>query len=280
MSDYVAFATAEHSTWKELVSGFNGLPISTALLIEDISAITPPTLHPAVTPLPWLHTIYWRIKKIAVTGSFTWTRYYESGRLYQVGSWSATDHIIPIIGGITREKDLMTIPSRQWESNSTDPAGSVTTYEDLDAAEGDTTTVNIGSVRLYMTGGPPIGVSPFSTNFHRLPSGELCHAIQLGVYDIVSGIFSGASDFDTGEITADLMGIEVPMGFSFLSAANGDSGSGTFAVTIAEYWPYAAPPVVLYPRSGYQVGDTHPNAGSPIYNTATGAQLLDPVTGF
>ena len=47
-----------------------------------------------------------------------------------------------------------------------------------------------------------------------------------------------------------------------------------------EYWPYAAPDKVLYPRAGYNVGDPHPNAGLPIYDTATGATLRDPVSGF
>lgn len=96
----------------------------------------------------------------------------------------------------------------------------------------------------------------------------------------------------TATILVGALSVSIPMrgvhtivqdsapGTPFVSTSLVPTSFSSLTYTADEYWPYAAPDKVLFPRVGYTVGEDHPNAGLPIYNTTTGAQLLDPVTGF
>jgi hypothetical protein len=298
MGDYFPFATADGGL---LSSGFNGFPFAlddwTNTPVypytrpETISEDTSFVGVDMMKAIKWI----WRVRKWKLSFSVSVAGFanfdYSSGTPVPIDPFTAGPLTAEIILStryinfpqiITRERE---IPLIQWGRAWV--VGSYTTNGPVDAS--------IPDLELQFLN-PPFARPIYqysSSKFAKInrinqvvyvpfSSGAIAITVpNKGSATIQFGEANPGSGTPRQQFTAYIDGVPA------IWEHSGENPSNNFRVTSIsvsidpiEYWPYAAPDKVLYSYENYNVGDPHPNAGLPIYDTATGATLLDPVTGF
>lgn len=241
MSDSVRFGTANDTSTPANSSGFCGFPLPLVYEDPDLGS---PFLIPTFTIQEALK-YFWRVKKWTVTGTTPWGAFSQEAEV-RVAKLSGS--VIP-----TGELELLT------EVLSTDYVSVVLNGQDI-PTDGLAIIIIIDIFLTLDDFGDPLGY--FKDNIFYLPFYiDFTFQQRVGGSTVDERIIS-RSDSSGNDATFD--------GHTFYTST-GDVTD--IAIDPSEYWPYAVQP--LLPD-----GSPHPNAGDPIYNTTTGAQLLDPVTGL
>lgn len=246
MGDYVPFATVESG---QNSSGFNGFPFR--LRSEPASPNSQEILFRMTREE--LFNFVWRVRKVRIVCSIQWS---AGEAPYQKHYSMSGDYIAYLQYGLSSEKNILTSGGYYWF-----------TYFDVPIYNGNSME---GFRQWSISSSNPTEPTPGQI--------EMGASVRLWAVGIYPATFAGSGPEQVG--TMSLFGRPVPLWNSFAYGGTQKVTSVSCTVGIAEYWPYAAPNKILYARPGYNIGDPHPNAGLPIYDTATGATLRDPVTGF
>lgn len=287
MGDYVPFATADSPA----KSGFNGFPFP---LEEWTGTVQEPWSRPETifqylsyvavdmqTAIRWV----WRVRKWKLAVSVSVSGFAEQGdppsRPYTAGPLTAETILESRYKNfpktVNRERD---IPLSSWQSVWT-TSGKIQNGPVSITQGGEFYWLNhpdASAVALFFGAKAKID---YSTQKVYIPFACAINAVSSplgGGTTIVFGEFGDDLYHTRKQFTAYIDGI--PTTWEYLDRAVSTVTAISVKIDPIEYWPYAAPEKILYPQKGYNVGDPHPNAGQPIYDTRTGAQIRDPVTGF